>query len=103
MPDGDAAEFLAFEHVRVLKSAAGALRCMIGGKRVWLPREHIKGTLWCPGDGGTLLVRRWIALDRHLVLPDVSRPVRLACQPVPRVRPSRPLHLVRSARITNGH
>jgi len=82
MPYGDADDLLAFTRVRVLKATAGALRCLIGDRRVWLPRHHIKGALACRGDSGTLFVRRWIALDRRLTLPG---PLRLLSQPVPAV------------------
>ena len=64
--DENEADFLAFPHVRIIEAAAQALFCAIGGKRVWLPRHHIKGHLFRRGDCGRLLVRRWVALDRHL-------------------------------------
>jgi hypothetical protein len=81
MRDGDANELLAFEHVRVLSVMHGALRCLVAGKRVWLPRQHIKGALWCRGDSGRLMVRRWVAVDRKLTLP-APAVMRLVCQPV---------------------
>jgi hypothetical protein len=102
MRERDANELLAFEHVRVLNVTSGALRCLIGDRRVWLPREHVKGSLWCRGDSGKLLVRRWVALDRHLALPDPPGVVRLTCEPLPRM-PLRRLHLVQPASITKGH
>ena len=49
------------------------LFCAIGGKRVWLPREHISGRLWSRGDCGTLSVRSWIAVDRHLDLAQAPK------------------------------
>jgi hypothetical protein len=103
MRDGTANELLAFEHVRVLNVTPGALRCLIGGKRIWLPREHIKGTLWCRGDSGRLLVRRWVALDRHLTVPSAPASVRLSCQPLRGIPPPRRLHLLRPHLVTNGH
>ena len=94
---GDADELLSFTGVRVLRATAGALRCLIGDKRVWLPRQHIKGALLCRGDSGTLLVRRWIALDRRLAIPGA---LRLLCQPA-HVRRVRSLRLVRGGRIVD--
>jgi hypothetical protein len=76
----------------VLRATAGALRCLIGDRRVWLPRQHIKGALLCRGDSGTLMVRRWIALDRRLAMPG---PLRLVCQPLAPVHRMRRLRLVR--------
>ena len=96
MPRGDADELLVFTGVRVLKATAGALRCLIADRRVWLPRQHIKGRLLCPGDTGTLLVRRWIARDRRLSIPT---PLRLLCHRVLVVqqpRMPRRLRLVRA-------
>ena len=95
MRDGDADDLLAFDRVRVLNVTAGAMHCLIGDKRVWLPREHIRGTLRCRGDSGRLLVRRWIAVDRRLALP--SQFVRVICQSF-RIRRSNPLRLVWSVR-----
>jgi hypothetical protein len=102
MRDGDANDLLAFEHVRVLNVMPGALRCLIGDKRVWLPRQHIKGTLFCRGDIGRLLIRRWVALDRRLTLPGVPAVVRLICEPLRALRPRR-LRLLPPGPLTNGH
>ena len=101
MRDRDPNELLLFEQVRVLNVTAGALRCLIQKKRVWLPREHIKGALWCRGDSGRLLVRRWIAEARALTAAAAPL-VHLSCQPF-RVPPSRRLHLLRPVPVTNGH
>jgi hypothetical protein len=68
MPEQDADDFVAFEHVRVVRTTSPALYCAFGHKRVWLPREHIRGRLWSRGDCGTLLVRRWVARDRQLIV-----------------------------------
>ena len=68
----NANDLVAFHGVRIIRSTVPALFCAIASKRVWLPREHIKGKLWNRGDCGTLMVRRWIAVDRHLALPDVA-------------------------------
>ena len=102
MRDGDANQLWAYDNVRVLDVTAGALRCLIGDKRVWLPRQHVKGTLYCRGDSGTLLVRRWVALDRQLAVPDPSAMVRLVCQPLTGVPAPRHLHLLRRDQVTNG-
>ena len=102
MRDGDANELLAFERVRVLNVTSGALHCLIGDKRVWLPREHIKGTLCCRGDSGRLLVRRWVALDRNLALPAAPLVVQLSCQALRVLQPRR-LRLLRPGRVTSGH
>lgn len=92
MGDGD--ELLIFERVRVLAVAAGAVRCLIGDKRVWLPREHIKGTLCRRGDCGRLLIRRWVAHDRHLAVPQAARAIEPGL-PALRDRQPRRLHLLR--------
>jgi hypothetical protein len=44
MRDGDANELLAFDHVRVLNVTSGALRCLIGDKRLAAAR-HIEHAL----------------------------------------------------------
>ena len=100
MRDGDD-ELLVYEDVRVLNVTSGAMRCLIGEKRVWLPREHISGMLWCRGDSGTLRVRRWVAIDRKLALP--PRVVQLSCQSLRTNLRSSTLRLVRRGPVTNGH
>ena len=101
MQDGKADELLAFEQVRILNVASGALYCLIGDKRVWLPREHIKTMLCCRGDRGRLLVRRWVALDRQLVVPAAARLVPLS-RPPHRAQPPRRLRLVPPGPFANG-
>jgi hypothetical protein len=103
MRDGDANELLAFENVRVLNVTPGALRCLIGSKRVWLPREHVKGNLWCRGDTGRLLVRRWVALDRHLAFSGAPCVIRLIGPPRQHEPSPRRLHLLRMPPTTNGN
>ena len=96
----DVDELLAFQRVRVVRSTAPALLCAIGDKRVWLPREHIRGRLWSRGDCGTLLVRRWVALDRRLTLPGETGlvPEQAAAQP------SVPAHVMRKLpEVERGH
>jgi hypothetical protein len=102
MRNGDANELLAFERVRILNVASGALHCLIGRRRVWLPREHIKGTLWCAGDRGRLFVRRWVALDRNLVPPAAAQVVRLSRQALRVLQPRR-LRLLPPGGLTHGH
>ena len=92
MATDDADDLVAFRNVRVVSSTSPALFCAIGGKRVWLPRRHISGRLWSRGDCGDLLIRRWVAVDRHLLdpgEPSVPRPSRLS-----------PLRLLQRARET---
>jgi hypothetical protein len=72
--DGD--EFVTFQNVRIVRSTAPALLCAIAGKEMWLPRMHIAGKLWCAGDRGKLLVRRWVARDRQLIAPVEGAPLR---------------------------
>jgi hypothetical protein len=60
-------DLVAFQDVRVISAAAPALLCRIGNRSVWLPRQHIAGKLWCIGDRGKLLIRRWVAVDRQLM------------------------------------
>ena len=69
MVEDDADAFVRFRNVRVICSTAPALFCGIGNKRVWLPRRHISGRLWCRGDQGMLHIRRWVARERHLLDP----------------------------------
>jgi hypothetical protein len=71
--DGD--EFVAFQNVRVVRSTAPALLCSIAGRELWLPRMHVAGKLWCAGDRGRLLVRRWVARDRQLIAPPGHAPL----------------------------
>jgi hypothetical protein len=79
----DADDLVAFRDVRVVRSTAPALLCRIGGRQVWLPRNHICGKLWCSGDRGTLFIRRWVALDRHLLADPVVATLRLEATPAP--------------------
>jgi len=65
----DADDLVRFRNVTVISSTGTALFCGVGGKSVWLPRRHISGRLRCMGDRGTLLIRRWVARDRHLLRP----------------------------------
>ena len=69
---GDADDLVQFLDVNVIRSAAPALLCLIGDQRVWLPRRHISGKLWCTGDRGKLLIPRWLARDRNLIWPGGS-------------------------------
>jgi hypothetical protein len=68
--------FVAFQNVRVVRSTAPALLCSIDGRELWLPRMHVAGKLWCAGDRGKLLVRRWVARDRQLIMPLDNGPLR---------------------------
>jgi hypothetical protein len=58
---GDADDLVQFLDVTVIRSTAPALLCLIGDQRVWLPRRHISGKLWCTGDRGKLFIPRWLA------------------------------------------
>lgn len=69
MLTGGGDDFVAFEDARVVRSTAPALLCLVQGREIWLPRMHVAGKLWCAGDRGKLLIRRWVALDRQLVTP----------------------------------
>lgn len=90
----DADELVVFHDVRVLRSTAPALLCRIGQRSVWLPRGHITGKLWCTGDRGKLLIRRWVARDRHLI-DSYGAAIPSPAPPVTRPDPSAALHLVR--------
>jgi hypothetical protein len=98
MPVDDGDTLVLFQAVRVIRATASALLCRIGSRSVWLPRVHISGRLWCTGDRGKLLIRRWVARDRQLIDPDG-----MAIAPVPSIprlpAPGR-LHLVRRARYS---
>lgn len=81
MTEDDADGLVPFLDVRVIASSVPALFCAIGKRRVWLPRFHISGKLWRRGDRGTLLIRRWVALDRRLAVPSPVVAVRLVGPP----------------------
>jgi len=67
MPTDNADDLVPFLDVTVISATSPALLCRIGEKSVWLPRRHISGRLWCVGDRGRLLVRRWLARERQLI------------------------------------
>jgi len=91
----DPDDLVAFQDVRIIAVAASALLCGIGEKRVWLPRRHVSGKLWCTGDRGKLFVRRWVARDRQLIVTPISAP---AADADPSSRPLRTdLHAVAHA------
>jgi hypothetical protein len=60
-------DLVPFLEVGISRSTAPALLCRIGDRSVWLPRRHLSGTLWCTGDRGKLVIRRWLARDRALI------------------------------------
>ena len=99
----NADDLVAFHGVRIIRSTAPALFCAIASKRVWLPREHIKGKLWNRGDSGTLMVRRWIAADRHLTVPNITGGLPIVVDvPEHRDHPLRALALV-PREVPRGH
>jgi hypothetical protein len=69
MVSEDSDELVLFSDVRVMASTGAALLCRISGRNVWLPRWHVSGKLWRVGDRGKLFVRRWVASDRSLAVP----------------------------------
>lgn len=69
MVANDADRLVAFQNVRLIGATAQALFCQIGRRRVWLPRLHTSGKLYGAGDCGQLLIRHWIACERHLLDP----------------------------------
>src|SRR5437763_243607 len=97
MATDDADDLVTFRDVRVIRSTAPALLCRIGNRSVWLPRWHVSGKLWCAGDRGKLLIRRWLARERLLI--DLHG-APIACPVVAISRPRLPvrLRLVRSDR-----
>ena len=98
MATDDADDLVLFQDVRVISSTASALFFQIGDRSVWLPRWHIAGKLWCTGDRGKLFIRRWVALDRHLMDPPRTVPVLSLVPPPSRRRLPSQLHLVRGDR-----
>lgn len=87
--------FVAVQNVRVIGSTAQTVHCRIGDRNVWLPRMHVVGRLTTTGNQRRLLVRRWVACDRHLI--DVGGVATAATRvPSPRHHPGVQLHLVRS-------
>ena len=94
MATDDADDLVTFRDVRVIRSTAPALLCRIGNRSVWLPRWHISGKLWSAGDRGKLLVRRWVARERHLI--DLhGAPIASPVLPILRPRTPSQLRLVR--------
>lgn len=93
-------DLLLFDDVTIVGATGGALQCRIGTKIVWLPRHHVDGKLRNRGDRGKLLVRRWVARDRHLIDghgTGGASPARSDSKPAG----ARRLHLVREDRT--GH
>jgi hypothetical protein len=102
MRTNDVDDFVLFENVRVLRSTPPALLCRVGRRRVWLPRGHISGRLWCVGDRGKLLVRRWLARDRRLIdQREVPTVAPFASVRRPSSLPAA-LHLVRARNATDA-
>ena len=97
--DGD--DLVTFRNVTVISSTATSLFCRVGSRSVWLPRRHLSGKLWGMGDRGTLLIRRWIARDRHLVRSLRTAAVPTLAPSMPWRRLVAPLHLVRADRETH--
>ena len=97
MATDDADDLVTFRDVRVIRSTAPALLCRIGNRSVWLPRWHVSGKLSCTGDRGKLLIRRWVARERHLIDLDGAA---IAPPETATLRPPVPaqLHLVRKDR-----
>src|SRR5262245_64291630 len=98
MATGSADDLVPFLNVRVIRSTVPALLCRIGQKSVWLPRGHISGRLWCVGDRGKLLIRRWGARDRHLIDPTGAVIASPAVSPSPPPQPGQ-LRIVRADRL----
>jgi hypothetical protein len=99
MSESDSDDLVQFHDVRVIRSTPPALLCGIGSKRVWLPRRHISGRLWRTGDRGRLLVRGWVARDRHLIAPRGADALSPPSGPATVRRGRRgQLHLVRTQR-----
>lgn len=99
MPVDDGDALVLFQAVRVIRATASALLCRIGSRSVWLPRVHISGRLWCTGDRGKLLIRRWVARDRQLIDLNgvaIAPPV----PSIPRLPAPGRLHLVRRDRYS---
>ncbi len=96
--EDDADDLVAFEAVQVIRSTAPALLCRVGDRRVWLPRRHISGKLWCTGDRGKLLIRRWVARDRGLIDSHGAVAVAALTLVPSRRRPSLQMHVVRGDR-----
>ena len=100
----NADDLVPFQDVRVIRSTAPALLCRIGNRSIWLPRWHVSGKLWCSGDRGTLLVRRWVARDRNLIDLNgaviTSLPPSILAPSIPQSGLPVQLHLVRAARKT---
>ncbi len=95
----NADEFVVFQNVKLIGSTAQSLFCQIGDQRVWLPRRHTRGKLYGTGDRGQLLIRRWVACDRHLLdLLDRGTAPPIAPFIAARSLPGGRLHLVPSDR-----
>ncbi len=98
MATDSADDLVAFSNVRVIESTAADLFCRIGARSAWLPRRHVSGNLWRAGDHGKLLIRRWIARDRHLI----ETPLAISAPPsIAQSRRSVRLRLVQRLRRMN--
>ena len=100
MATDDADDLVSFRDVRVVRATPPALLCRVGEKTIWLPRAHISGKLWCRGDRGTLLIRRWVAREQHLIDGDAVSIGSASLAP-PAHRPSS-LRRVRRGRNTHS-
>ena len=68
--DGD--EPITFEKCEVARTTDKALLCWIDGDKVWIPKSQIDddSELYdgaVEGDTGTLVIPRWLAIDKALV------------------------------------
>ncbi len=56
------------EGVEVVIETEVALLCVVRGKEVWVPREHVVNPeMWRAGERGTLVVPRWLAVRKGLL------------------------------------
>jgi len=94
----DADDLVPFRNVTIISSTGTSLFCGVGGKNVWLPRRHVSGRLYTMGDRGTLLIRRWVARDRHLLRPPETAATAVLGASMSRRRLATGLHLVRRDR-----
>ena len=66
MPDDDVVEF---EDVTVKAETDKALLCVIEGEETWIPKGqiHDDSEVHEKGTNGTLIISRWIAIQKDLV------------------------------------
>ena len=69
---GDTGDFadIEIEDVEVIADTEKAILCVIEGKQHWIPQSQVRedSEVWKKGDKGTLIISRWIAEQKDIVI-----------------------------------